>query len=492
MIFHIVKRELYDHLSSLRFALTTLLILILMIVNAVTYLGEYKQRTGEYRGRVTASQNQLQSRCVTLYRLALKGPGRLYKKPSPLAFCADGGEKLLLGEVRGNTASRTRFWSNGDASYKFTEIWRLAYPPNLDLLFISEVIPRERSIMPDFIKIDWGFVTAVLLSFMSILFTFDAISGEQERGTLRLMLSNSISRNTLICGKLLGAFFSIAIPFLIGAIVSLSIIYLSEAIRFNSSHWMRLSLIVCVALIYTSIFILLGILVSSRVKESSTSLAILLLIWTVWVVLMPNALGSLGSRLSTRPSPKEFMTRARDAREDLQRRYFARIKEPPRREIPATIATALGAEYVNKDAELRDRLHAGYLFAELRQIQIARSLTRMSPAAIVQYAFEGLVGTGLPRHLDFLSQTRQYATQFRQFIIDTDRADPESPHAVGIPEGTSQKPVNFDAVPKFEDRHQFSVDFNAAIVDLLLLTMFLLVLFVGTFLFPTYRDWVIF
>lgn len=482
MIFHIVIRELYDHLSSLRFALTTLLILILMIVNAVVYLGEYKQRVGIYRGRTIASQNRLQSRCETLYDLVLRGPGHLYKKPSPLSFCADGGEKHLLDEVRGSTEGRTRRWWNGDTSYEFTEIWALAYPPNVDILFIAEQVPSEKSIMPNYIKIDWGFVTAVLLSFMGILFTFDSISGEQERGTLRLMLSNSISRSAVICGKFLGAFFTITMPFLIGAIVSISIIYLSGAVPFNSNHWVRLGLIVCVALIYTSIFIFLGILISSRVRESSTSLAILLLIWTVWVVLLPNALGSLGNRLHTRPSAREFMARARDSREDLQGRYFARIKEPPKRETPATIATALGAEYVNKDAELRDRLHTGYLSTELRQIQAARSLTRISPAAIVQYAFEGLAGTGLPRHLDFISQTRQYAKQFRQFLIDTDRADPASPHAVGIPEGTSQKSVNFDAVPKFEDRHRFSVDFNAAIVDLLLLILFLLVLFVGTFL----------
>ena len=482
MIFHIVKRELYDHLSSLRFALTTLLILILMIVNAVVYLGEYKQRMGIYRGRTIASQNRLQSRCDTLYHLVLRGPGHLNKKPSPLAFCADGGEKLLLDEVRGNTDGRIRRWWNGDTSYEFTEIWALAYPPNVDILFIAEQVPSEKSIMPNYIKIDWGFVTAVLLSFMGILFTFDAISGEQERGTLRLMLANSISRNTVICGKFLGAFFAISIPFLVGTIVSLSIIYLSEAVQFDDSYWIRLGAIVCVALIYISIFIFLGIFISSRVKESSTSLAILLLIWTVWVVLMPNALGSLGNRLQSRPTAKEFIAQARDSREDLQTRYFARIKEPPRREIPATIATALGAEYVNKDAELRDRLHAGYLSAELRQIQTARSLARISPAAIVQYAFEALAGTGMPRHLDFISQTRQYARQFRQFLIDTDRADPESPHAVGIPEGTSQKPVNFDAVPKFEDQHRFSVDFNAAIVDLLLLILFLLVLFVGAFL----------
>ena len=482
MIFHIVIRELYDHLSSLRFALTTLLILILMIVNAVVYLGEYKQRMGIYRGRTIGSQNRLQSRCGTLYDLALKGPGHLYKKPSPLAFCAAGGEKLLLDEVRGNTEGRIRRWQNGDDFYEFIEIWALAYPPNVDILFIAEQVPSERSIMPNYIRIDWGFVTAVLLSFMGILFTFDSISGEQERGTLRLILANSISRNAVICGKFLGAFFTISIPFLLGTIVSIFIIYLSGAVPFNSSHWVRLGLIICVALIYTSIFIFLGILVSSRIRESSTSLAILLLIWTVWVVLMPNALGSLGNRLHARPSAREFMVQARDSREDLRGRYFARIKEPPRRETPATIATALGAEYVNKDAELRDRLHAGYLSAELRQIQTARSLTRISPAAIVQYAFEALAGTGLPRHLDFISQTRQYAKQFRQFLIDTDRGDSESPHAVGIPEGTSQKPVNFDAVPKFEDRHRFSVDFNAAIMDLLLLILFLLVLFVGTFL----------
>lgn len=482
MIFHIVIRELYDHLSSLRFALTTLLILILMIVNAVVYLGEHKRRMGIYRGRTIASENRLQSRCETLYDLVLRGPGQLYKKPSSLAFCADGGERLLLDEVRGNSERRIRRWWNGDVSYEFTEIWGLTYPPNVDILFISEQVPSERSIMPDYIKIDWGFVTAVLLSFMGILFTFDAISGEQERGTLRLILSNSISRSAVICGKFLGTFFTIAIPFLLGAIVNISIIYLSESVPLSDSHWVRLGLIICVALIYTSIFIFFGILVSSCVRESSTSLAILLLIWTVWVVLLPNALGSVGNRLHARPSAREFMAQARDSREDLQERYFARIKEPPKQETPATIATALGAEYVNKDAELRDRLHAGYLSAELRQIQTARSLTRISPAAIVQYAFEGLAGTGLPRHLDFISQTRQYAKQFRQFLIDTDRADPASPHAVGIPEGTSQKPVNFDAVPKFEDQHHFSSDFDAAIVDLLLLILFLLVLFVGTFL----------
>ena len=38
MIWHIAKRELYDNLNSLRFALATVLLLALMLTNAVVHL----------------------------------------------------------------------------------------------------------------------------------------------------------------------------------------------------------------------------------------------------------------------------------------------------------------------------------------------------------------------------------------------------------------------------------------------------------------------
>ena len=122
MIFHIVKRELHDHLSSLRFALTTLLILILMIVNAVAYLGEYNQQMKIYQKNIAATHNRLKRHSDTLYHLVLKGPGDLHKKPSPLAFCADGGKDLLFRHVRGGTASRTRRWEGEDTSHRYQAI----------------------------------------------------------------------------------------------------------------------------------------------------------------------------------------------------------------------------------------------------------------------------------------------------------------------------------------------------------------------------------
>ena len=60
MIWHIAKRELYDNLNSLRFALATFLLLALMLTNAVVHLREHPERIQEYRTSVTDYWNALE------------------------------------------------------------------------------------------------------------------------------------------------------------------------------------------------------------------------------------------------------------------------------------------------------------------------------------------------------------------------------------------------------------------------------------------------
>ena len=179
MILHIAKRELYDNMNSLRFILTVLLILTLMIANAVKHLGDYRAEMSIYRKNVAQSLDHLRSRSENLYDLVEKGPGNFYKQPSPLSFCADGGEAFLpdhvsaaegaLSSSAGKTLKESMSGINGK--------WRLKYP---------DENPNLRDIRPDYTQIDWVLVISVVLSFVAILFTFDAISGERERGTLRL------------------------------------------------------------------------------------------------------------------------------------------------------------------------------------------------------------------------------------------------------------------------------------------------------------------
>ncbi len=474
MILHIAKREFYDNMNSLRFTLMMILILILMMVNAMGHVGEHNTRLEEYSKNVSESLDQMKSHTSNLYNLVLNGPGKLYKKPSPLLFCADGGDDFLSRYAVGEKSGWWSKWG-GDFSYSVEGIWRLRYPQSN---------PNLWNIMPDFTKIDWAFIISVVLSFVAILFTFDAISGERERGTLRLILSNPIPRATVLLGKFLGAFLGISLPFLIGALINLFWLYTSRSVPLGLGELGRLSVILLITFTYISIFIILGLMVSSWANQSSVSLMILLLIWTVSVVLMPNTFGSIVSHLKTTRTSDEFQDIHRQSQRSLDEQYNARgrFNKAPTREIPATSATVLWAEYLTEEAQLEERLNEEHLNAQIAQIKIARSITRLSPAAIVQYAIESLVGTGFPRHLQFLDQVHQYASEFREFLIVTDRADPQSPHAYFVKEGMSEKPVRFESIPKFEDRFTFSGSLNIAAMDIMFLILFFMVLFAGAYL----------
>ena len=93
-MWHIAKRELYDNLNSLRFALATVLILALMLTNAIVYLREHPARAQAYHNAAANATKTLEARSTSLYRLAAEGPGDLHKTPSPLRFCAEGGRSL--------------------------------------------------------------------------------------------------------------------------------------------------------------------------------------------------------------------------------------------------------------------------------------------------------------------------------------------------------------------------------------------------------------
>ena len=92
-----------------------------------------------------------------------------------------------------------------------------------------------------------------------------------------------------------------------------------------------------------------------------------------------------------------------------------------------------------------------------------------------------MTGTGLKRHLQFLEGVHLHIREFRNFVIETDRADTESLHIIGIPEGMSKKQILPQALPTFEDKITFSDTFNAAILDMLLLVGLLGVFIFGAF-----------
>ena len=470
MLWHIVKRELFEQVSSLRFALAMLLIIFLMLVNALGHIEEYKTRQTEYKQKVSAYLTKLEKNSSNLYNLVLRGPGALEKKPSSLSFCAHGSENHLPKYVLGRNAGWGSGAVLGGKRYNYNGIWRLKYSGSPSI--------KATDIFPTFLKIDWILIISSFLSFLALVFTFDSISGEITHGTLRLTLSNSIARRTVLTGKFLSSLISLGAIFTSGVFVNLLLLYLSKTLQLNTEEWSRIGGIFVIGLIYISVFIALGILISAVVNNASTSLVILLLIWVIWVILVPSTLGTIMSGLNlpsdrTGPHPMYFM------RNGLEERYIARgLKdEAPTREHPPTPATLLWAEFLNEEARESQRLNKAFLMKQIHQIQLAREVNRVSPTAIAQYAIESLAGTGFQRHLNFLKNAEHYADEFNDFLISADRADPDSLHVPFVREGMSNKPVPFESIPKFQDRVSLGDMFRGAILDVMLLVLFFLVLF---------------
>lgn len=461
MMWHIAKRELYDNLQSLRFALATVLLLGLMLINAAVHLREHPVRIQKYHTSVRNAQDILRNQ-TDLYDIAQKGPGNLYKKPSALRFCADGGESFLSNLVDGGFER----WSINELK----SFWILAYP---------SVTPNLKDISPDVTRVDWVFVIGYVSSLIALLFTFDSISHERDQGTLRLMLANPVPRHTVLIGKFLGALISIIIPFTLAVLINLLMISTAQTVHLNAEEWGRLGIIFFVALLYICLFLGLGLLVSTRVQRDSVSLVILLLTWVSFVVFMPHTLASITGEFSSPMTSNELWERQNQLHEELSQQHWSQPLSIPR--SPSERMQSRG-EYIIKDSKQQEELRQEHLTQQIAQVEWARAITRISPAAILQHLVESLAGTGFRRHLQFIENAQRYAREYREFVHDSDRADPDSLHIVGVREGMSQKPVDPQAIPTFEDRLSFSKDFNTAAMELMLLTLFVVVLLSGVYL----------
>ena len=243
--------------------------------------------------------------------------------------------------------------------------------------------------------------------------------------------------------------------------------------------WSRLGVILFIAMLYLCLFLALGLLVSSRVRRSAASLVILLLMWVTFVVFMPSTLASIASGFSPSMTYYEFNERAMQFVGELKGEYEARLQDMPK---DSAQKMEFAGEYVIKDVTGRERLIHEYLAQQHAQIQLARSVTRVSPVVLVQHLLEVFAGTGFERHQQFVENVQRYAREYREFVSDMDRADPESPHIIGVYEGMSKKPISPESIPTFEDTLSLGRDFNAAAVDLLLLTLFFVVFLSGAFL----------
>ena len=102
-----------------------------------------------------------------------------------------------------------------------------------------------------------------LMSLLTILISYEAISGEKRDGTLRLLLSNPVSRMQLFLGKYLGLLSVLLITLAVGAAVSITILITRGALPLTVDVAVSISWALLLACLCLSFFLLLSVAVSS-------------------------------------------------------------------------------------------------------------------------------------------------------------------------------------------------------------------------------------
>ena len=457
---------------TLRFALMIILLPVLMVANALIYGfgdGGYREEVNAYNRamerRLSHVKNNAQE---SLGRLAMRGPGEIYKQPSPFKFCADGTDELIPRSVPLSESAGGGRGGGVATAYNWRELWALEYLPS-----------NHEGDATTLIKIDWVFI-GIFMVFFVILTTFDAIAGERTHGTLSLMMSNQISRGQVLLAKYLGAFFTLMLPLAIGILMNLLIIYLSGNIPFNSEDCLRILGMIGLFALHISIFIFLGLFFSSRVSNAITGLVWLLLTWVCLAFIFPSLIGLFAGTLDPIPSIEIVSSRKRAQLANIEDEFrpmeileVTKLSEAPSPDNPS--ATRRWATYFTRRYEAKTQIADTHVDQQFRQVRLARELTQISPIVCFQYAMEGLAGTGITRYMDFVKQVRRYRQTFIDFIKTEDQSDPDSLHIYPAREGLSQKPVDPDIVPRFEER----ISHQSVIFPVVLLILFNVLFFMA-------------
>ncbi|KIQ97021.1 ABC transporter permease subunit [Lysobacter sp. A03] len=131
-------------------------------------------------------------------------------------------------------------------------------------------------------------LTIFLVPLIALLLSFDAIVGEQERGTLMLLLSYPVSRWEVILGKALGQICILGIATLLGYGVAAGALSLKTEI--GAPAWGAFGAMVLTSIMLGAAFVSMGVLASAIVRERATAAGLAVGIWLFFVLLYDTAL----------------------------------------------------------------------------------------------------------------------------------------------------------------------------------------------------------
>ena len=80
----------------------------------------------------------------------------------------------------------------------------------------------------------------VILSLLALIFAYDTLAGEYERGTLRLVLTHPVGRGHILLAKYISAMLCLLVPLLMSLLLAVILLTTTPAISLNADDFLRI------------------------------------------------------------------------------------------------------------------------------------------------------------------------------------------------------------------------------------------------------------
>ena len=392
MLTTLIQKEMMHHILSVRFV--ALLVMCLLLVPLTLHIN--------YRNYLQNQVNYQESLKLSTAESEEKPPdapdpdtevSKLFLEPTPLSVFAKGLEESLpsyLGMTRNGVKQGSM--SLGEAPLS-------SALGNLDFLF----------------------VVSTVFSLLALLFTFDAVAGEKEAGTLRITLANALPRDMFLWSKLIGGYIIFVVPFLVSFLLGLLLLVSQGFPLGESDIFLRVLSLTFVSLLYIGVFFAIGTVISTYLDNSKTALIVAFTVWVLAVLIAPRA-GFLTAKLIT---PTRAIQSVYMEKTAIRNNLSAEKEQVVVGKIIETLGTSINfnkdmekikeirapidAEYQQKFQEQVNKVERAYQREKKRQESIGETLSRITPTSSLIYLAMNLAETGkIKRNTYFQMGTRYY------------------------------------------------------------------------------------
>ena len=457
MLLLIIQKELLAQLLTFRFVAGFIVSMVVFPASFMVMAREYGEATQTYE------RNRIEHHKRLLERTHFNEGIIVDRPPNVLEILVGSGVTGTIESVRIKPGNRFEFFPRGEKGY------------------VHALFPGLHFVA----------VVGVIMSFLALTISYDSFSGERQTGVLKLLMSYALPRDLVILGKWIGGYIALLVPLVLSCLICLILAELTFKIRLGFDDALSLIALFGLVHLYLSAVYSMGLLVSIRTGFPGNSIMVLLVLWIVITLFIPNIAPYLARQLFP-VEPRVSVDRKRQEIFNDTWHEVDRIIQRDRIRSGKNQAGQDGQfesliEFKQFESLIESKLEIAY--AQVRKLEkryesrvqaqarLAGILSRLSPLGSFQMAANDLGTVGIRHEARFVETLEAYSHVWGNYV--------DKKWAILLEEDVQVRrwPPDLSDYPRFKfDYISFRERLDLVLSDLLLLLLWNIVLFMGTYI----------